>query len=290
MKVTIDKVREYWAGKNIPQQWYSNKEPFTLSWFNELSFKRYNTYYSHLKETMESKWHSGEKVLEVGCGIGTDLVEFAKNGAKVTGMDLSEDSVKLTKLNFKLRNLKYDEILLGDAESLPFEDASFDFVFSIGVIHHTPSIENAINEIYRVLKPDGTAIILVYAKGWKHYIKRCFIHGILRFKWIRYGFSWQKVYNEVSEVHGGSPQTGVYSKRQIKKIFKKFDHLEISKERLGEFFEYKPYNTIKFPKFVYNIFTLFNLVSFLGENWVVRLQKKGFPKKESLFKVLFKHY
>jgi len=286
----INKIKEYWQGKNIPQQWYSNKTPLTLPWFNEISLKRYKKYYEYLKNDLEFEFHSGEKVLEIGCGLGTDLIEYAKNDAIVTGIDLHEDQINLTKLNFELRNLSYSDIKVANAEELPFSDKEFDFVISFGVLHHTPDTQKAINEVFRVLKDDGTAIIMLYARGWKHYIKRCFIQGLLLGKYFKYGFNWQKVYNNVSEVHGKSPKTGVYTKRQVKKMFMEFSNIEINKKRLGEFFQYKPYNTYMFPRFILNIFDLFNLVSFLGENWLIRVQKKPFPKKSSLFKVIFKHY
>src|SRR3989344_7009620 len=120
MTITLEQVKNYWGKKNIPQQWYSKKEPFTLAWFNELAFKRYTRYYAHFKETMEFEYHRGEEVLEVGCGIGTDLVEYAKHGAIVTGVDLGSDQVMLSKLNFDLRGFPYKEIKVADAENLPF--------------------------------------------------------------------------------------------------------------------------------------------------------------------------
>lgn len=286
----LDEVKDYWKGKNVPQQWYSKKTPLTLAWFNEISMKRYKVYYEYLADLMEFEFHSGEKVLEIGCGLGTDLVEYAKNGSIVTGVDLNEDQINFTKLNLELRNLPYSELKVANAEKLPFDNNKFDLVVSFGVLHHTPNTEKAIEEVYRVLKDDGTAIIMLYARGWKHYIKRCLISGILLGKFFRYGFSWQKVYNDASEVHGNSPKTGVYTKRQVKKLFKDFKNLELSKKRMGEFFEYKPYNTYKFPKFVINLFKFFNFESLLGENWLIRAQKKPFPKEASLFEVIFKHY
>ncbi len=289
-QLTIDEVKKYWGKKNIPQQWYSKKEPFTLAWFNELSFKRYDRYYPHIKKWAEFEYHRGEEVLEIGCGIGTDLIEYAKHGAVVSGIDLGSDQIKLTKLNFNLRNLPFKEIKEGNAEKLPFPDNSFDLVLCVGVVHHTPNSEKAVREIYRVLKSDGQALVLVYARGWKHYIKRCFIHGILLGKWFKYNFDWKKVYNEVSEVHGGTPKTEIYTKRQIKKLFSCFSNIELRKQRLGEFFEYRPYNTFMFPKFVKNIFQLFNLEALIGENWMIRAQKKHFPKEAKLWEVWFKHY
>ena len=288
--LTIGEVRSYWGKKNIPQQWYSKKEPFTLAWFNELSFKRYSRYYPHIKQWAEFEYHPGEEVLEIGVGIGTDLVEYAKGGAVVSGVDLGKDQVMLTKLNLDLHKLPYKEIKEGNIENLPFPDNSFDVVLCIGVVHHTPDSQKAIDEIYRVLKPDGQAMILVYARGWKHYIKRCLIHGLLLGKWMKYGFDWKKVYSEVSEVHGSAPKTDIYTRCQVKKMFAKFGDVEIRKKRLGEFFEYKPYNTVKFPDFVKNIFFLFNLEGLLGENWMIRALKRPFPKEAKLWEVWFKHY
>ena len=288
--ITLEDVRRYWGKKNIPQQWYSKKRPFTLAWFNELAYKRYNVYYEHLRETAEFQWHAGEEVLEIGCGIGTDAVEFARYGARVTAVDLGTDQIMLTKLNFELHGLPFVEIREANAETLPFPDETFDFVYTFGVIHHTPDTERAVAEIYRVLKKDGTAIVMVYARGWKHYVKRCLIHGLLLGKWMRYGFNWQRVYNQVSEVHGASPKTNVYSKRGVRYLFRSFPTLDMRKRRLGEFFEYRPYNTTMLPLFVRNLFQLLNIESWLGENWMVRAQKCHFPREARLFDVWFKHY
>ena len=132
--LSIEEVKRYSGKKNIPQQWYSQKDPFTLAWFNELAFKRFNVYYEHLAESAEFRWHAGERVLEIGCGIGTDAIEFARNGAKVTAVDLGSDQVFLTKLNFAQHGLSYEDIREANAEELPFADETFDFVYSFGVI------------------------------------------------------------------------------------------------------------------------------------------------------------
>ena len=290
MSLNIKEVQDYWAGKNVPQQWYSNKKPFSLQWFNDLSKKRYKTFYSYLFEDAEFEYHTGEKVLEVGTGIGTDLVQYALNGAKVSGIDLGQDQVDYTKLNFELRGLEYDEIKQGSAEEIPFDNSTFDLVFCFGVLHHTPNTEKGIEEVRRVLKEDGQAIIMLYARGWKHYLKRCFLHGLLLGKWFRLGCSWQKVYNEVSEVNGSAPKTGIYTKRQVKKLFKDFPEVVIEKRRLGEFFEYKPYRSRILPQFITNILHLFKAQALLGENWLITAYKTPPPKPRSLLGVLFKNY
>jgi len=287
---TLDEVKSYWKGRNIPQIWYSQKEPLTLQWFNEIRQKRYRLYYEYLTNEAEFNFHSGEKVLEVGCGLGTDLAEFAQNGAKVYGVDLGVEQIELTKLNFHLRNLNYEILKPCNAENLDFEDNYFDFVFSFGVLHHTPDTDKAISEVYRVLNNGGSAIIMLYAKGWKHYIKRCLIHGVLKFKIFKYKFNWQKVYDEVSEVNGFSPKTNVYSKKGIKKLFNNYNVVFLKKKRLGEFFDYPPYNTIKFPGFIKNIFDFLNLEALIGENWIIKISKSESLPKGSFTDVLFNKY
>ena len=131
---------------------------------------------------------------------------------------------------------------------------------------------------------------MVYARGWKHYVKRCLIHGLLLGKWMRYGFSWQRVYDQVSEVHGASPKTNVYSRRGVELLFSCFATVDAKKKRLGEFFEYKPYNTTMLPPFFRNAARLVHLEGWIGENWMVRAQKCCFPKEASLREVWFKHY
>ena len=287
--VTIEELRNYWNGKRIPQQWYSNKKPLSLQWFNEISYKRYNVYYQYYKYFAEFEHHQGERILEIGCGLGTDTVEYAKNGAKVNAIDLGEEQINLTKLNLELRNLKYESIEVGNAENLKFDDNTFDLVSCFGVIHHTTNPELAVREIFRVLKDDGQALITLYSRGWKHYLKRCLIQGIIKGKIFKYNFNWIKLYSDISETYGGSPKTLVMTKKDLKKLFKDFEIIYASKDRLGEFFEYKPYNTIKFPNFFQKTFNFFSLEKFLGENWRIKLKKQK-EEKGKLADVIFKHY
>lgn len=105
----------------------------------------------------------GKSVLEIGCSIGIDALEIAKRGGQVTGIDLSLKSIKLARKYFTLNNYKGD-FKVGNAEKLEFDDETFDTIWTVGVIHHTPNIENAIEEILRVLRPGGVAYIFLYYK------------------------------------------------------------------------------------------------------------------------------
>lgn len=285
----IDEVRSYWQGKNIPQRWYSSKAPLSLQWFNEISHKRYTLYYKYLTEDAEFGAHAGEKVLEIGTGLGTDLVEYAKGGAEVYGVDLGEEQISLTKLNLELHKLKYNDLSVQDAMDLSHPDSFFDLVYSFGVMHHAPDTDKCVQEVHRVLKSDGQAIIMLYARGWKHYIKRCLIHGLIKGKYFKYG-SWQAVYNDISEVHGGSPRTAVFTRKQVRHLFKQFAYVEIHKRRMGEFFDYRPYGTYMFPRFVGRLCSLLGLDALLGENYLIKAYKATPPSKTSLTDVFFKHY
>lgn len=100
---------------------------------------------------------AGKDVLEIGCGAGAATMIFQRAGARITAIDLTQVGVSLTK-----KHCPEAEVLEMDAERLVFADASFDHVFSWGVIHHSETTENALNEIARVLKPGATGLIMVY--------------------------------------------------------------------------------------------------------------------------------
>src|SRR5205814_3025353 len=124
-----------------------------------------------MPEVMEFARHAGEDVLEIGGGIGTDLAQFAANGARVTDVDLAAEHLRLAEENFRLRGLN-GTFVHHDAESLPFDDASFDLVYSNGVLHHTPNTASVVDEIHRVLRPRGRAIVMLYAEGSLHYWRK----------------------------------------------------------------------------------------------------------------------
>lgn len=103
----------------------------------------------------------GKDVLEVGVGAGTDFVQWVRGGARATGVDLTAAGVALTRERLGLEGLTA-RVLEADAERLPFADASFDLVYSYGVLHHSPDTRQAVREVHRVLRPGGVARVMVY--------------------------------------------------------------------------------------------------------------------------------
>lgn len=121
----------------------------------------------------------GKRVLEIGIGNGADGALFALNGADYTGADLTEAALEATRRHFEVLGLK-GTFQKENAEKLSFADQSFDLVYSHGVLHHTPNTQAAIDEVWRVLKPGGKAIIMLYHKGSFNYHIRIMVYMRLR--------------------------------------------------------------------------------------------------------------
>jgi SAM-dependent methyltransferase len=120
--------------------------------------QRYSTY-PWLYDAAEFRKHEGEKVLEIGCGTGADLLQFAKHGAIATGVDLTARHVDLARKRVGGLAIVHQ----ADMRHLPFEDESFDYVYSHGVLHHSDEPENVVREMFRVLRPGGLFNVHVYA-------------------------------------------------------------------------------------------------------------------------------
>ena len=137
---------------------------------DEIPFNRLIDYQS-LKE---------KKILEIGCGSGVNAAIFASLGIDITAVDITEKAIDLTQKRFKVFGLR-GKILRVDAEKMTFENESFDYVWSWGVIHHTANIQNAISEIYRVLKYDGRAQIMVYNRNsFRYWLLGGLYYGIIK--------------------------------------------------------------------------------------------------------------
>ena len=119
-----------------------------------------------------------QDVLEIGIGNGTHAQLLASYAKSFIGIDITEYAVKSTKERMKLFGLKAD-IRQIDAEKMPFKDNSFDFIWSWGVIHHSANPQKILEEIYRVLRPEGIATIMVYHRGWWNYYIIGFLRAIL---------------------------------------------------------------------------------------------------------------
>ena len=154
-------VQSFWNAHPCGAK-FTGQEQGTGGFFRAVEEHRYRLE-PHIQEMAAFDRATGKWVLEIGCGLGTDGAQFVKAGAQYVGMDLSPASVILARKNLQLQDLPANW-LISDAESLPFPDGAFDVVYSNGVLHHTPNPPAAVAEIYRILRPGGRAIVMVYHK------------------------------------------------------------------------------------------------------------------------------
>jgi SAM-dependent methyltransferase len=115
----------------------------------------------HLLRLVPFDESRGKRVLEVGCGAGTDLVRFARGGASCTGIDLADSAIALARRNFEIHGLAAD-LRVANGEALPFADDAFDIVYAHGVVQYTADDRALVGECRRVLKRGGLAIFQVY--------------------------------------------------------------------------------------------------------------------------------
>ena len=163
-----------WNSKNvcallagIPVGEVCDAAPGTRHFYELVEAHRYTKEW-HIPAAADFSGARGLKVLEIGCGLGTDGARFAEAGAHYTGVDLTEAAVELARRRFELFDLP-GTFQTADAESLSFPDESFDLVYSHGVLHHTPETGKALQEIHRVLRPRGRAVVMLYHRGSYNY-------------------------------------------------------------------------------------------------------------------------
>lgn len=216
MRIEKEKIRNWW--NRNPCCMTNSDKNIGLGFFKNIEESVYNMHPWMREYFVGCK---NKRILEVGCGMGRDLVQFARNGAIVTGIDLSDESIRLAKLNFKFNNLKGD-IFVGDAENLVFPDNSFDMVYSYGVLHHTTDTQKAINEIYRVLKPEGKAIVMLYNK----YSFTRLIHPNIR--------EYESRLPDEREI---CPILKTFTTTEAKMMFSRFSSIKIDKRHIGRRFE-----------------------------------------------------
>jgi len=164
-----EQIRAFWEARPCGAH-FGGDDVGSLRFFERLERHRY-TLEPHILRAADFGSSRGLKVLEVGCGLGTDAVQFARAGADYTGIDLTSRAISLTRRRFSLLHLRGD-LHVGDAERLEFPDNAFDLVYSHGVLHHTPDIRAAIKEVFRVLRPGGRAAVMLYHRhSLNHYVK-----------------------------------------------------------------------------------------------------------------------
>jgi ubiquinone/menaquinone biosynthesis C-methylase UbiE len=159
-------AEDFWAA-NQPGFRSTSAEIGTPRFFEEVERQRYRLE-PHIPAIVRFERWAGYDVLDAGCGIATDGLQFARAGARFTGMDGESAAVELARRRFELAGVS-GSFFEGSVTDLPFEDSSFDLVYSHGVIHHVVETERALEEFYRVLRPGGSVLVMVYHRGSLNY-------------------------------------------------------------------------------------------------------------------------
>lgn len=172
-------TRMHWGGDPCGSN-YSDKGFLTKEYFEEVERHRYGSH-PWILEAIQGFDIEGKKVLEIGYGMGTDHLAMARRGAMMYGIDLTPMNFEVTRTRLEIFGAA-SELSVGDAEKLPFPDGYFDFVYSFGVIHHSPDTPGIVSEIRRVLAPGGKCFLTVYHKHsvffwWSVYLVNYLLKG-----------------------------------------------------------------------------------------------------------------
>lgn len=209
----IEEVRDFWNSHLNLTQFLPSDDVEVGSdafWEHlERSMDRYG-YKDALLERFAASCGGG-KLLEVGSGLGIELARLGELGFDVTGADLAPNAVDLCNTYLRRKGVA-GRAVVQDAESLTFEDQSFDAVYSSGVIQHTPNIGKAIAEIWRVLRPGGRILVILYhRRSWFYLLQR--LSG-----------------TNVEFESGEAPIVNAYTRSELRRLFSRFRDLEIDTE------------------------------------------------------------
>ena len=206
----IGQIRRYWNTR-IHDLEMTDHPIGSREFFVDLDEYRFDKL-RYLPEIVQFDGFTDNQILEVGCGVGTDLVRFAKGGAYVTSVDLAERSIELAALNTEINGVNARVALkMADGEALPFSDDSFDLVYCHGVIQYTAHPAKMLAECRRVLKPGGQAIFMVYNR-----------------------ISWLNILSKLMRVeleHGDAPVLRKFSIGEYRRLLGLFREVRIVPER-----------------------------------------------------------
>lgn len=204
----VKAIAEYW-NRHIHDLEIATHPVGSAGFFAELDTYRYEKL-DYLPRIVEFPSFRGLRLLEIGCGVGTDLVRFIQAGAHATGIDLATVSIALAQQNLIHQGLAANLCTM-DGEELGFADNTFDAVYAHGVLQYTADPEKMVQEIYRVLAPGGKAVLMVYNR-----------------------YSWLNLLSKVSNVgleHEDAPVLRKFSIGEFRRLLKPFCRSTIIPER-----------------------------------------------------------
>lgn len=208
----MEKIRDYW--KVSPPHKANGGGDMSREWSREISNHR-NQVVPHWRLWINARAYTDKQVLEIGCGAGSDVIDFVSAGAHVHALDITDTAVDLTQRRLQAESLAAVSVQTYNGRTLPFADNSFNLVYSCGVLHHTPYMDDLLAEVYRVLVPGGRIKLMLY-----HRYSLLYYYSILYKKGIVGGelkqMSREELLSKYSEFRTGCPYTRVFSVQEIK--------------------------------------------------------------------------
>jgi ubiquinone/menaquinone biosynthesis C-methylase UbiE len=213
-----DSVRDFWNEKSCGEVYARGSD--LKEQLAEQAAQRYRLE-PIIFRFADFKSGAGKDVLEIGVGMGADHLEWAKAGPRtLTGVDLTPRAIGFTSERLAAHGYRSD-LRVADAEALPFEDERFDIAYSYGVLHHSPNTARAVQEAWRVLRPGGTAKVMIYHSD-------SIVGGML---WARYGLMALRPGTTLREIYANhleSPGTKAFSLTQARAMFAGFSKVELT--------------------------------------------------------------
>jgi len=252
MATRKEQVRDFWNADPCGTRYLDGKGDFDAHARTRYALE------PHIFDFAQFKSARGQKVLEIGVGMGADYLEWLKAGARATGLDLSQASIEKARQRSELAGFQPD-LQVADAEQLPFPDRSFDVVYSYGVMHHSPDTAQCLREACRVLKPGGQARIMIY-----HHPS---ITGAML--WLRYGCLRGKSLRQSVFDHLESPGTKTYTRAEALRLLRGFRDVTMQVVLSpGDLLQHEPSARFQSPfyRLVWKLFPR-RLARVLGRRW-----------------------
>jgi 2-polyprenyl-3-methyl-5-hydroxy-6-metoxy-1,4-benzoquinol methylase len=208
--VPLDAVRDFWNRRPCNIR-HSPQPVGTREYFDEVEARKYLVE-PHIPAFADFPHWKGRRVLEIGCGIGTATISFLREGARVTAVDLSSESLALARRRAELYGLA-DKVTFFEADAERLSEIvppePYDLVYSFGVLHHTPHPIRAIDQIRAFVRPGSTVKLMMYhTLSWKVF------WAVLLGGGGRFG-DWRRIIARYSEAQTGCPVTYTYTKREL---------------------------------------------------------------------------
>jgi len=220
-----DDIRDYW-NVQPPFKAMEGAKPLSREWYTSISRHRYEIV-PYMYQWVSFPTYGGKRLLEIGCGAGTDLAEFARYGTSVVGVDITDTAVNLTRGRLDVEGLR-GEVTTYDGVGLPFQDNSFDVVYSWGVLHHSPRFDDLFAEIARVLKPGGEFVFMLYSRASLLYHYSILLHAHQRGELA--SSTREQLLSRYSEFREGCPFTRAFTIEEIRERLWFFDRIQAEYE------------------------------------------------------------